>query len=421
MSLTKPISGDPGFSGATRASTVIGAIVDAITQQGINVKTKGAAGDGSTDDTTAFAAAASEAGSGGTILVPAATYRLDNWTPTQSGLTVVGAGMGSSILKAKTSAAAAVTISQLSRTQWKGITFDGNAKASDGLRITGATLASSLHRFADCTFQNSIVGCSVLHGSPTNEADQNSFDHCWFSANTTGFKDVSLNGQNQLFNNCRFGGTETNSIEVAGSAGLYMNSCQLTDYTTTGILISSSNGTASRFLLNDTGFQSNAAGAIDIDGTNAWPVYGVELNQCTLLAGMSAGSGYCVKMGQGQSVLVARRTAFVNGNVDSSAAANCIFHDEYCKYTSSSVVESVSSRHFQVLSSSAPVPTYSLGGTAFFEVNWTRGVIRIPRFTTAGRPTAANAGVGATYYDTTLSKPGWSDGTNWKDAAGTNI
>lgn len=41
--------------------------------------------------------------------------------------------------------------------------------------------------------------------------------------------------------------------------------------------------------------------------------------------------------------------------------------------------------------------------------------------TTAGRPTASAAGAGAMYFDTTLNKPGWSDGTNWRDATGTII
>lgn len=42
-------------------------------------------------------------------------------------------------------------------------------------------------------------------------------------------------------------------------------------------------------------------------------------------------------------------------------------------------------------------------------------------FTTAGRSTAASAGAGGTYYDTTLGKPAWSTGAVWKDAAGTTI
>lgn len=51
----------------------------------------------------------------------------------------------------------------------------------------------------------------------------------------------------------------------------------------------------------------------------------------------------------------------------------------------------------------------------------TDSLFKLGRFTTAARPTPASAGAGSSYYDTTLSKPAWSDGTNWKDAAGTNV
>jgi hypothetical protein len=40
---------------------------------------------------------------------------------------------------------------------------------------------------------------------------------------------------------------------------------------------------------------------------------------------------------------------------------------------------------------------------------------------TGSRPAAATVGKGAQFYDTTLNKPIWSDGTNWKDAAGTTV
>lgn len=41
--------------------------------------------------------------------------------------------------------------------------------------------------------------------------------------------------------------------------------------------------------------------------------------------------------------------------------------------------------------------------------------------TTANRPSAASVGAGSQFYDTTLSKPIWSDGTVWRDAAGTAV
>lgn len=40
------------------------------------------------------------------------------------------------------------------------------------------------------------------------------------------------------------------------------------------------------------------------------------------------------------------------------------------------------------------------------------------KFSTAGRPSAATAGEAAMIYDTTLHQPLWSDGTNWRTAAG---
>jgi hypothetical protein len=54
-------------------------------------------------------------------------------------------------------------------------------------------------------------------------------------------------------------------------------------------------------------------------------------------------------------------------------------------------------------------------------VAMSRGVFKDRNFTTAARPSASTVGAGSCYYDTTLSKPVWSDGTNWKDAAGTTV
>lgn len=42
-------------------------------------------------------------------------------------------------------------------------------------------------------------------------------------------------------------------------------------------------------------------------------------------------------------------------------------------------------------------------------------------YPTVGRPSATTMGIGAYYYDTTLGKPAWSNGSVWKDAAGTTI
>jgi hypothetical protein len=77
----------------------------------------------------------------------------------------------------------------------------------------------------------------------------------------------------------------------------------------------------------------------------------------------------------------------------------------------------------------ATTATYGLwvdGGSTYLgghlHVQGTFGIavpLNFPLYTTSARPAASSAGMqGAGYYDTTLSKPVWSDGTNWRDAMG---
>lgn len=49
----------------------------------------------------------------------------------------------------------------------------------------------------------------------------------------------------------------------------------------------------------------------------------------------------------------------------------------------------------------------------------TSGAFKTGVAPTGARPNAATVGAGAQFYDSTLSKPIWSDGTIWRDAAGT--
>jgi hypothetical protein len=58
------------------------------------------------------------------------------------------------------------------------------------------------------------------------------------------------------------------------------------------------------------------------------------------------------------------------------------------------------------------------GNSTSAKVRIMRGVFVLNQFTTAGRPSATAASLGACYYDTTLNMPVFSDGTAWRDAAG---
>jgi hypothetical protein len=46
---------------------------------------------------------------------------------------------------------------------------------------------------------------------------------------------------------------------------------------------------------------------------------------------------------------------------------------------------------------------------------------KIGQSETGSRPSAAVEGVGAVWYDTSLHKPIWSDGTDWRDGAGQTV
>jgi hypothetical protein len=72
-------------------------------------------------------------------------------------------------------------------------------------------------------------------------------------------------------------------------------------------------------------------------------------------------------------------------------------------------------------SQSAAMQSWRTSGDVEVASVTTAGGFRPLQVATGSRPTAASAGVGAMIYDTTLSKPIWSNGTVWKDAAGTTV
>jgi len=63
---------------------------------------------------------------------------------------------------------------------------------------------------------------------------------------------------------------------------------------------------------------------------------------------------------------------------------------------------------------------YNTGGTAN-EPRTAKFPLASPSYTTAGRPSATIVPVGAIIFNTTTSRPNWSDGTNWRDAAGSIV
>jgi hypothetical protein len=172
-----------------------------------NVKSYGALGDGSTDDTSAIQDAidACDDGGGGVVWLPPGTYRVDNLSiPTQappSGfpddvclVSVMGAGRGSSILKSNGSnPILAINSGDFFRHSgfFAGFEVDGNSSASTGIQLYQGTCSD----FRDLHIHHCTKGIDFT-GSNTINARNLLLDY-----NGTGlYATKTASGEPNLFN-----------------------------------------------------------------------------------------------------------------------------------------------------------------------------------------------------------------------------
>jgi hypothetical protein len=116
-----------------------------------NVKNLGATGDGVTDDGPAFIAALAAAAGGGTVVIPAGTYRIGSALPRNftGGVSIVGAGSGTTVLVFPNG------------TDGLMLTLTGNADAHvHGMTIKRATAGAYTN-----------TGLSITSPTPNNSGD----------------------------------------------------------------------------------------------------------------------------------------------------------------------------------------------------------------------------------------------------------
>lgn len=138
--------------------------VQARLRQTLSVKDFGAAGDGTTDDTTAIQNALNE-GTGRSVYFPAGTYRISTTLVVKTSTTLVGDGMNKSIIKLTAGFGASVTairndvitgtvdVYYDTNLEFYGLTFDGNNNASRTAELVGIAKVANV-TFSNCGFQN---------------------------------------------------------------------------------------------------------------------------------------------------------------------------------------------------------------------------------------------------------------------------
>lgn len=219
----------------------------------INVKDKGAVGDGVADDTAALQAAFDGVVQGSTVYLPAGTYRITQMLSLKGlpqggtlGAAVLGCGRDTRIVWDGLEAGRMLTIDGLLHTRYVGFVLDGRGKAAVGFchknsarfvteishehmaflncTATGLlvdptrTQATAETLVANCLFENCGRGAAILQ---FNEYDW-TFDGCEFRNCGTG---IQCDHGNTYVRNCHFEGSKLVDLLLHPEHGSSVRRC----------------------------------------------------------------------------------------------------------------------------------------------------------------------------------------------------
>jgi hypothetical protein len=154
---------------------------DLFADQGANVRTFGAAGDGRADDSAAFMAAIAAAGTNGTVLVPAGAYRVTLSLSGVSSVRFVGSGRGKTVLQ-RGGSASTLAITKGRWLSFESMTFDGAGGTGPVMRITSDNSPTVVgHSFRDVEFRNADLGVQLADSS-VNEVSELRFENVKFTS-----------------------------------------------------------------------------------------------------------------------------------------------------------------------------------------------------------------------------------------------
>jgi hypothetical protein len=242
-----------------------------------DAKAYGAAGDGVTDDTAAFAGVVAAAtATRGTVQIPAGTY-LASIAVTKGGITIQGAGKDATTIKAPPNATAAsrvVAVANSNGTTIKDLTIDGNKSERSGKKPIVYSLL--LYQSSDCVVENVRVINAEQIGIGLSASKRTRLSQC--EVNGSGWQNITtLNNkaggcEGTVISSCRSTNPGYDCVQVSNVGAVTVDTCYLAGSPFAGIYVTT--GARNVTLRNNT--IANCYAGIDMSwgtagGANSGP------------------------------------------------------------------------------------------------------------------------------------------------------
>lgn len=388
----------------------------------------GAVGDG-TDDYAAFAAAIAAGTATRTgVYVPPGRYRLSNTITLGVGQSLVGAGGGhaSDVTTATTSLVFDNGVDGVylagTRAQLLGVFLCGGTGD-----VNGVTVTAHGTRCMDVAIQG--FGQDGYHCDSRSPTTKNcNVSYCQnMTINSCGRDGMYLAGQDSnscMYVDCDMVANGRNGITSSSTARNTFIGINLEENAADGIY---DNGNSNMY---DAYFEGGNGDTLNLGSESSWGIYnGRYYGMATITGDTNAMKSWQINMGQ-----VARGRIRV-GDATGSASGKrwSIESGTYGAgwFSIANITDNVAFFRGETATPAAywhahqrpnATNTYDLGSSSLrWKDLYLSGVLHMPTYATTGRPSASTAGAGACYYDTTVSMPVWSDGSTWKNAAGTSV
>lgn len=355
------------------------------------------------DDTAAVAAVLA---AGGIAYIFPGAWSITSLTLSVSGSGIVGVGTANdTTITCTGSATTAITITANARTRLEnfkllkgassvthGIAFNYTATATTAFRhnvehvevqdfTTGKGFSVSgteMCRFADLVAYNNSCGFySTTNPSGGGLAINNEFIRCRSQA-TTGVYGWDINHQ--------MSGTIFNCQALGSGTGLGTDSQAII------------RGACRNMRISGFDVENGDHGGVGTGLTLAGSEHNVDIHAHAVTTALALSA--CAKTFVG----AIKTSSVTNAVTVDSTSSNCV------------IVETATGA-YTVNASATGIVRVGLNGV----ITGPALTVRTGRNVTGSRPAAGTVGNGAMFYDTTLSKPIWSDGTVWRDAAGTAV